>query len=187
VLHRRLVLALPLIAGLAAPAAASEAEAWKALAAGATVLFRHANAPGGGDPPGMKIGDCATQRNLDQTGRDQARRIGEAFRTRAIPVREVVSSQWCRTLETARLAFGNVVREEAAFNSFFDDRSKEPEATRAALALLSNASGVGAGARVIVTHQVNIAALTGIAPASGEGVVVLISQEKVTVVGRIKP
>lgn len=184
-LCRRHLMAIPLAVFLTAHASASENEAWKALQQGAIVLFRHANAPGGGDPPGLRIGDCTTQRNLDQTGRNQALRIGEAFRSRAISINAVLSSQWCRTLETARLAFGPVLREEPAFNSFFDERGRAPEQTRAALALLA---GLGsAGTHVIVTHQVNITALTNVFPASGEGVVVRMVDGQLRVVGRISP
>jgi phosphohistidine phosphatase SixA len=170
---------------LAAPATASEAEAWKALQAGATVLFRHANAPGGGDPPGMRIDDCTTQRNLDHKGREQAVRIGEAFRKREIVVGEILSSQWCRTLETASLAFGAATREEPIFNSFFDDRNKGPSQTEAALKLLHNKPLIGA--RVIITHQVNITAITGIFPASGEGIVLRLIDGQISVIGRINP
>jgi phosphohistidine phosphatase SixA len=184
-LQRRHLLTALLASWFALPAVASESEAWKALADGAIVLFRHANAPGGGDPPGLRIGDCTTQRNLNQSGRDQARRIGEAFRTRGITVSEVLSSQWCRTLETARLAFGTGVREEPIFNSFFDDRSKGPYQTREALALLSRKTA--AGAQVIISHQVNVTAITGIFLASGEGVVVRLMEGQIQVVGRIQP
>lgn len=183
--RRRNFLLLALAFCFAMPAAAIEAEAWKALDEGAIVLFRHANAPGGGDPPGMRIGDCTTQRNLDQSGRDQAVRIGESFRTRSISIEGVLSSQWCRALETARLAFGSVVREQPVFNSFFDERSKGAAQTRSALELLSRYTGKGA--LVIVTHQVNITAITGMSVASGEGIVVRMTNDAVKVVGKIKP
>src|SRR5512134_2551970 len=88
--------------------AASEEVAWNALRAGGIAIFRHANAPGVYDPPGMRLDDCATQRNLDETGREEARRIGAAFRSHAIPVAKVLSSRWCRCMDTARLAFGDV-------------------------------------------------------------------------------
>jgi phosphohistidine phosphatase SixA len=137
----------------------------------AVVLFRHANAPGVGDPPQFTLGDCATQRNLDEQGRAQARRLGEMFRSRRITVGAVLSSQWCRTRETARLAFGEQVREEPAFNSFFGQSSAARDnQTARARALI--AQWRGPGTLVVVTHQVNITALTGVGAASGEGVVV---------------
>jgi phosphohistidine phosphatase SixA len=156
-----------------------------ALKSGTIVLFRHAIAPGGGDPAGFVLNNCSTQRNLDAEGREQARRIGAAFRSRNIRVGAVLSSQWCRTRETANLAFPGQPKDEPAFNSFFDDRSLEPIRTRAALEVLNNWSGPGV--LVVVTHQVNIAALTGISPDSGEGIVVRMSGGKLEVLGRIKP
>jgi phosphohistidine phosphatase SixA len=184
-IHRRAVLAMLAVALSSGAGRAAEAEGWKALEQGAIVLFRHAIAPGGGDPPGLRIGECATQRNLDDSGRAQAMRIGAAFRSRALPVGLVLASQWCRTMETARLAFGDIAREEPIFNSFFGDRGKEPAQTRAALALVSRWAGPGTLA--VVTHQVNITALTGIFPASGEGIVVRVIDGRLTVMGRIRP
>lgn len=166
-------------------AKASEAAAWAALREGGIVLFRHANAPGGGDPPGMRLDDCTTQRNLDETGRAQSRRIGDAFRSRAIAVGAVLTSQWCRARETAELAFPGRKRDETAFNSFFGDTSKGPAQTAAARRIL--ADWRGPGALVVTTHQVNIAALTGISPASREGVVVKVENGAVSVVGRLMP
>ena len=177
-LSRRAALAL---AALPLPAAA--ADPWDALRDGGIVLFRHAEAPGFGDPPGMRLGDCATQRNLDGAGRAQARRIGEAIRARGIAVGAVLASQWCRTLETAELAFPGQVRAEPAFNSFFDDRGAGPAQTAAVRAILLG--WAGPGALVVSTHQVNITALTGIVPASGEGVVLRRESGSLVVVGRI--
>ncbi len=169
----------------ATPASASEAAAWSALRQGAIVLFRHADAPGGGDPPGLRIEECATQRNLDEAGRAQSRRIGEAFRSRGVAVGRVLTSQWCRTRETAELAFPGFKQDEPAFNSFFDDRSKGPAQTSAARHLLQ--AWRGPGELVVTTHQVNITALTGIVPASGEGVVIQLQGDDMRIVGRIKP
>jgi phosphohistidine phosphatase SixA len=170
----------------AMPAAhASSEEAWRALSRGGIVLFRHALAPGTGDPARMRLGDCSTQRNLDARGREQARRIGEAFRARGIRVGAVLSSQWCRTMETAELAFPGQVRAEPAFNSFFDDRSEGPAKTAAARKVLD--SWRGPDVLVVSTHQVNVTALTGISPASGEGVVLQREGGAWRVVGRIRP
>ena len=65
--------------------------AWELLRAGGIAIFRHANAPGVGDPPGMRLDDCSTQRNLDGEGRLQAKRIGDAFRSRGIQVNVVLT------------------------------------------------------------------------------------------------
>lgn len=174
-----------LIATDTRPAAASEEAAWTALHQGAIVLFRHAHAPGGGDPPGLRIDQCDTQRNLDEVGRAQARRIGAAFRSRGIAVGRVLTSQWCRTRETAELAFPGMEQDEPAFNSFFDDRSRGP--AQIAAARLALVAWSGPGALVASTHQVNITGLTGIAPASGEGIVIRMEGREARVIGRIKP
>ena len=100
-------------------------------------------------------------------------------------VGRVLSSQWCRARETAELAFPGQVKEEPAFNSFFGDRSAEPQATAAARDILG--AWRGPGALVVVTHQVNITALTGIAPRPGEGVIVALRQNTVEVLGRLPP
>lgn len=185
-LRRRTLAALAmLLATTAGPAAASETVAWEALRAGAIVLFRHAQAPGGGDPAGMRLGDCATQRNLDAAGRSQAARIGEAFRARGIAVGAVLHSAWCRTTETADLAFPGRGRAEPAFDSFFGDRLSGAAQTAAARQVLLD--WTGPGALFVSTHQVNITALTAIFPASGEGVVLQRRGQDLAVIGRIRP
>lgn len=149
--------------------AGSEQASWAALRDGAILVLRHANAPGGGDPVGLKLGDCSTQRNLDAAGRAQARRIGERLRQERVTIGAVWASPWCRTRETAALLQAGTVHEVPAVASFLDDRTLEPAQTAAARdALLA---WRGPGALVVVTHQLNIGALTGVFPASGEGVV----------------
>jgi phosphohistidine phosphatase SixA len=166
---------------------ATEADAWAALKSniGAIVLFRHAEAPGFGDPDNFKPGDCSTQRNLADSGRRQARRIGERFQAEQVTVAKVLSSQWCRTTETAELAFPGKVTSDATFNSFFNDSRDEPQQTRQARTLLS--AWKGPGTLVVVTHQVNITALTGIVAASGEGIALRVNKGQLTVIGRITP
>jgi len=88
-----------------APAAHGE-DVWEAMRApGSVIVVRHAYAPGAFDPPDAKLEDCSTQRNLDESGRAQAKRMGEAFRAHEITVGRVLSSPRCRCLDTARLAF----------------------------------------------------------------------------------
>lgn len=146
-------------------------------------ILRHAIAPGTGDPPEFTLGDCSTQRNLDQRGRDQARAIGAAFRDAGITVDRVLTSQWCRSAETARLLGLGEVREKPALNSFFADRSTRAAQTAATRDLLA-ALPPGETA-VLVSHQVNITALTGIYPRSGEVVVLRVGKDgEVAAVGR---
>jgi phosphohistidine phosphatase SixA len=158
---------------------------WSALQNGTIVLFRHAIAPGTGDPPGFRLGDCSSQRNLDAAGRAQAKRIGEQFRAQKISVTRVLTSQWCRTRETAELAFPGLPKDEPVFNSFFGGRDQEARQTRAAFNVLQGWRGPGV--LVVVTHQVNITALTKIFPNSGEGIVVRVVSGKLNVIGRVQP
>ncbi len=167
-LHRRALLALPALAWLGADARASEA-GWAALAGGGhAALMRHARTdPGTGDPPGFRLEECATQRNLDAGGRRQAERLGEAFRRRGVRVGRVLSSQWCRCLDTGRLmGLGPVEAAPAALNSFFG-RGEAGTSTAALRALLAGLPREGPVA-VLITHQVNVTGLTGVFPAMGE-------------------
>jgi len=157
---------------------------WPELEDGGIVLFRHALAPGTGDPESFDIDNCSTQRNLNDRGREQAREIGAAFRERGIKVGKVLTSQWCRCRETAEFAFPGKVTEEPVFNSFFETRSAGPDQTHAAIKLLADWSGPGA--LVVVTHQVNITALTGVFPSSGEGIVIRMMDDAPKTVGRLE-
>ena len=133
------------------------------------VLIRHAvTTPGAGDPPGMRLDDCSTQRNLTDEGRAHARHIGEEWRKRAVPVDRVLSSPWCRCLETARLAFGKAEVAEPLSNLFGRPENRERQ-VRELRALVEK--HVGKGNLVLVTHGSTIAALTGVNPATGEMVI----------------
>lgn len=182
---RLLVLAvMPAVGSM--PAAGGEADAalWKALAGGGHVaLLRHALAPGTGDPEHFDLDDCATQRNLSAAGRDQARRIGQRFRDHGIRQAAVHSSQWCRCLETARLLALGPVAPLPALNSFFRDRRREPAQTAQLRAFIR--ASAGPLPLVLVGHQVNITALTGLFPASGEIIVLRPEGDGLTVLGRI--
>ena len=167
----------------ATPAPAAEAAAWRALAVGdAVVLVRHATAPGNGDPPGFRLDDCATQRNLSADGRAEARRIEAAMRLRRIPVARVLSSRWCRCLETARLAFG-AADPDPTLDSLFPAREETRSRTESLRTLIAGWRGEG-GNLVLVTHHANILALTGIAVGAGE-LLVLRRGADLAVVGRI--
>ncbi len=180
-------LVLLLIGGVSASASQSPEKTWQALQKGdAVALVRHANAPGTGDPPGFTLQDCSTQRNLSEKGRIQSRRIGDFFRARGIREALVYSSQWCRCLETARLLGLGPVEELPALNSFFHEPAREPEQTGKMRAFLSTFHRQEAV--IFVTHQVNITALTGVFPSSGE--IIIFRMEKSgqgKVLGRFTP
>ena len=96
-------------------------------AGGHILMIRHALAPGSGDPANFRIGDCTTQRNLDDRGRKQARAIGDWLRSNGITSVRVYSSQWCRCLETAELLEMGTVTELPALNSFYElTQNREP-------------------------------------------------------------
>jgi phosphohistidine phosphatase SixA len=178
-MFRLTTLAALLAALLAVPghAPAREADdAWVALKQPGTVaIMRHALAPGGGDPANFELGDCSTQRNLNDAGRDQARRIGRAFRDQGIAVDRVLTSQWCRCRDTAELLDLGPVEDFPALNSFFEDRSTRDQQTTAVRDFLSQAPE---GEKlVLVTHQVNITALTDVFPSSGEVVVIEVGDD----------
>ena len=179
---RMLARALALVACvLAAPAAADDAAAWAALAKGGhTLLLRHAATdPGVGDPSGYRLGDCASQRNLSGDGRRQARALGERIAARGVAIGPVLSSRFCRCLDTATLAFGRV-EPWTALDSIFDDRAAEPARSRAVLDRVR--AWRGPGTLVLVTHNVNISAAAGAAVGMGEAVVL---DRDARVVGRL--
>jgi phosphohistidine phosphatase SixA len=171
------------LALLAAPVAADPMAA--AAAPGAVLLMRHATAPGTGDPPGLTIGDCSTQRNLSDEGRAEARAVGQRLRAAGIGFDRILHSEWCRTTETAQLLDLGPVTPFPAANSFFSDRSTADGQTAEVLAYLS---GLPEEARVlIVTHQVNITALTGITPRSSEIVITRRTGDRLKVLDRLPP
>ena len=155
---------------LAFPAVADEA-AWEALEQpGAFVLMRHALAPGTGDPAEVRIGDCSTQRNLNETGREQARRIGRAFRKRGIAFDAVFTSQWCRCRETAELLGLGLASDLPSLNSFYKNWQASVSQTATTKKFLSE--NLPRKRLLLVTHQVNIRALTNAHTRSGEALVV---------------
>lgn len=162
--------------GVLAPkaAVADEAAAWAALRAGGhVVLIRHASTiPGIGDPPNFSLADCSTQRTLSDAGRAESRRIGERFRSEGVKVERVFTSPWCRCRDTAREAFGKA-EDWAPLGSFFENRGNADDQTESVRKRIgSYSSRKPAGTIVMVTHQVNIGALTGQGVGMGEMVVV---------------
>lgn len=179
-----LVAWLGLVSGPAETAGASE-HLWTLLQSGGqVVLIRHAvTTPGVGDPPGMRLDDCSTQRNLTDEGRRDARRLGEAFRARGLPVYRVLSSPWCRCLETARLAFG-VVESWPPLSNLFGRPERRAEQVQQMQALVGGRRT--GGNLVLVSHGSTIAALTGIMLNTAEMLVVTPRGEgQFTIAGRL--
>lgn len=164
----RLLLAIALFLS-AVPAQATEA-GWALLRnGGQVVLMRHADAPGSGDPGNFDIEACGTQRNLSDRGRQQARRIGALFQARAAPIERVLTSRYCRTRDTAVLAFGaDLVEPLAALDVPADEAALEAQKAE----LLERIEGYsGSGNLIMVTHLAVIQALIGGRAREGEAII----------------
>lgn len=139
-------------------------------AGGGVLLIRHAATEAGlGDPPGFVIGQCRTQRNLSEAGRQASRALGAWLQAQNFKPDAVRSSQWCRCQDTARLAFGSY-EDWPALNSTFSGQG-DPAAQQQALRERLQALPAGR-TEVWVTHQVIMTGLTGAYPGLGEGFVV---------------
>lgn len=161
--------ALPI--AVAAAETAPEQQLLAAFKGGSHIaLMRHALAPGIGDPDNFSLDDCATQRNLSAAGRKQAETIGRKFRQAGIEQAQVYTSQWCRCRETAALLKLGTPQDLVMLNSFFRDygrREMQTDSLRQWLIKQSLSDPV-----VLVTHQVNITAFSGVYPGSGEIVII---------------
>jgi phosphohistidine phosphatase SixA len=168
----RLALWAAALLSIHAFAAASEEDAWAALRGGGVVaLMRHASAPGGaGDPPGFRLDHCATQRNLDTQGKADARAVGARLRAERVRFARVLSSPWCRCVDTARLLDAGAVQTEATFSNLVVLADQRDALTTGARRVIE--AWGGPGSLLVVTHGANIRELTGIQPAEGEIVVV---------------
>ena len=185
---RFLLVVLALLAWFTAPGAAAsteEAALWAALRGGGHVaLIRHALAPGVGDPDHFRFDDCRTQRNLSAEGRAQAAALGERFRANGIASARVFSSRWCRALDTARLLALGLVTPSPGLDSFFANRGAEADQVAAMRRLIATHADASTPL-VLVTHQVNITALSGVFPNSGEVIVLRVEGDTLRLAGRL--
>ena len=141
------------------------------------LLMRHADAPGFGDPAGYIVTQCATQRNLGDYGKRQAKAIGIWLTNQGIQKAEVFSSPWCRCLDTATLLNKGPVKIEPSLGSFFDDMSLEKRQTKALEAFVKNELAKQSKTPLIlVTHHVNIEAFTGQVVGVGDMVLVKVNK-----------
>ena len=142
------------------------------------LLMRHADAPGYGDPAGYVLGKCATQRNLGDAGKKQAKTIGAWLSQQGVASAHVFSSPWCRCLDTAQLLNKGAVKTEASLGSFFDNMALEKKQTKALEGFIQNELAKAAKAPLIlVTHHVNIQAYTGKVVGVGDMVLVKVNQK----------
>ncbi|WP_093102637.1 histidine phosphatase family protein [Variovorax sp. CF079] len=168
--RREFILLAAALLGRSHAQTGADAMAERLRAGRCALLWRHAQTTQGvGDPPGFRLDQCSTQRNLSEAGRTQARAAGEWLRARGLAPGAVRSSAWCRCKDTADLAFG-AHSLWAPLNSTFG--STEISANNRQL-LLDGLARIPAGTfEVWVTHQVNITAFTGESVAMGDAVVV---------------
>ena len=159
-------------------------QAWNLAQDGNKILLiRHSLAPGGGDPPGFKINDCKSQRNLSKEGINQSKKIGKLFKKNKVPVDQVLSSQWCRCKDTAKYAFGNF-KEFTALNSTFQPpyNKNEGKQLKELYNFVRKWNGKGKNL-VLITHYSIITAVTNAVPSSGE---IVVTDKNFKVLGTIQ-
>ena len=149
---------------------------------GKLIFIRHAYAPGNGDPAGFNLNDCSTQRNLSDDGRKQAQRIGEFFNKNKIEIDKVLSSEWCRCKETAKIAFKNY-STNSFLNSFYSlkyakNKDKQIKALNDYIINLKSNKNL-----ILVTHYVLISEVLGYGPSSGE---IVVSDKNFNIIGSIE-
>ena len=149
---------------------------------GKLIFIRHAYAPGNGDPAGFNLNDCSTQRNLSEDGRKQAQRIGEFFNKNKIEIDKVLSSEWCRCKETAKIAFKNY-STNSFLNSFYSskfskNKDKQVKAFNYYIKNLESKKNL-----IFVTHYVFISEVLNYGPSSGE---IVVSDKNLNIIGSIE-
>ena len=149
---------------------------------GKLIFIRHAYAPGGGDPDNFNLNDCSTQRNLNNEGREQAKYIGEFFKKNKIKIDKVLSSEWCRCKETAKIAFKNF-STISFLNSFYSSKYKKNR-EKQILMLNDYVKKFKSNKNLIlVTHYVLISEVLNYAPSSGE---IVVSDKNFNMIGSIE-
>ena len=146
------------------------------------IFIRHAIAPGNGDPPNFDISDCSTQRNLSKDGELQALKIGKFFKENDIKITKVLSSEWCRCKDTAKIAFGDYETKNF-LNSFYDERFSENKDEQISDFQKFIRNWSKTGNLVLVTHYVVISEILDLATNSGE---IVITNSNLEIVSSLK-
>ena len=144
------------------------------------IFIRHAYAPGNGDPTNFKLNDCSTQRNLNDEGIIQSKKIGQFFSKNNIQIDKVLSSEWCRCKDTAKFAF-NKYSTFDALNSFYDPRFKNNKDKQ--IYDLKNYINNWKSEKnlVLITHFVVISEILKVGADSGE---IIVSDKKFNIIAR---
>ncbi len=148
---------------------------------GKLVFIRHALAPGNGDPENFQLENCSTQRNLNNIGIEQSKRIGSIFKKNDIKIDNIFSSEWCRCKDTAKFAFDNFETFDA-LNSFYDIKFAANEDRQIKdfyefITNLDNKNNI-----IFVTHYVVIGAILNIGTSSGE---IVVTDKNSNIIGSI--
>ena len=149
---------------------------------GKLIFIRHAYAPGSGDPDNFNLNDCSTQRNLSKEGQRQAEYIGEFFRNNKVKIDKVLSSEWCRCKETAKIAFKNF-STNSFLNSFYGskfakNKDKQVKALKEYIKKFKSDKNL-----VLVTHYVLISEILNYGPSSGE---IVVSNRNFNIIGSLE-
>ena len=149
---------------------------------GKLIFIRHAYAPGSGDPDNFNLNDCSTQRNLSKEGQRQAKYIGEFFRNNKVKIDKVLSSEWCRCKETAKIAFKNF-STDSFLNSFYSskfakNKNKQVKALKEYIKKFKSDKNL-----VLVTHYVLISEILNYNPSSGE---IVVSNKNLNIIGSLE-
>ena len=149
---------------------------------GKLIFIRHAYAPGSGDPDNFNLNDCSTQRNLSKEGQRQAKYIGEFFRNNKVKIDKVLSSEWCRCKETAKIAFRNF-STNSFLNSFYSskfakNKDKQVKALKEYIKKFKSDKNL-----VLVTHYVLISEILNYGPSSGE---IVVSNKNLNIIGSLE-
>ena len=145
------------------------------------IFIRHAIAPGNGDPDNFNIKDCSTQRNLDKKGINQSKKIGLFFKNNQIKIDKILSSEWCRCIDTAKYAFENFETFDA-LNSFYDERFAANETKQINDLKQYIKNWKSDKNLVFVTHYVVISSIFNTGTSSGE---IIVSDKNFNILGSV--
>ena len=148
---------------------------------GKIVFIRHSLAPGNGDPDNIDLKKCDTQRNLNQEGIEQSKKIGKLFKDNNIQIDKVLSSEWCRCKDTAKFISKNY-KTFNALNSFFSAKFQKNKEKQILDLIKYLENWESKNNLVLVTHYVVILEMLNKPVSSGE---IIVTDRKLNILGNI--